>query len=58
MKHEIIFNRTRPLERPQPAAPQYTAEDLTEGGRKAHITLNDQIYTLQITKQGKLLLTK
>ncbi len=38
--------------------PLYDAEALTEGGRKAIIALNDQIYTLRITKQGKLLLTK
>lgn len=38
--------------------PVHDAEALLEGGRKAAILLGDQIYTLQITKQGKLLLTK
>lgn len=38
--------------------PVHDAETLLNGGRKAAIMLGDQIYTLQITKQGKLLLTK
>ena len=47
-----------PGARVETAAPHYAAEDLTEGGRRATISLNGQVYTLQITKQGKLLLTK
>jgi hemin uptake protein HemP len=42
----------------QAEPPEYDAEVLTEGGREALIRLNDQIYTLRITRQGKLLLTK
>jgi hemin uptake protein HemP len=38
--------------------PEHDAEALTEGGREALIRLNDQVYTLRITRQGKLLLTK
>ena len=38
--------------------PRHEAEALTHGGRKATIALHDQLYTLHITKQGKLLLTK
>jgi len=38
--------------------PVHDAEVLTEGGRKAVIVLQGQAYTLQITRQGKLLLTK
>ncbi|MEM1300027.1 MAG: hemin uptake protein HemP [Pseudomonadota bacterium] len=41
-----------------PKIPVHDAESLLGGGRKAAIVLGDQIYTLQITKQGKLLLTK
>lgn len=36
----------------------YDAEDLTRGRSKAVISLKGQYYTLHITKQGKLLLTK
>lgn len=50
----------------RPAAPGGgTAEDavhdaraLVNAGGKASILLDDQVYTLRITKQGKLLLTK
>ena len=38
--------------------PTYAAEDLTKGGGQAHIVLGDQIYTLRITRAGKLILTK
>ncbi|MEM7667559.1 MAG: hemin uptake protein HemP [Pseudomonadota bacterium] len=38
--------------------PLYDAEQLTKGGQQAQILLNDQLYTLRITRQGKLLLTK
>lgn len=44
--------------RPAAALPQHSAVELTNGGGKAIISLNDQEYTLHITKQGKLLLTK
>ncbi|MEM9100012.1 MAG: hemin uptake protein HemP [Pseudomonadota bacterium] len=38
--------------------PTYLAQDLLQGGRVAAIMLDDQIYTLRLTRQGKLLLTK
>ncbi|WP_430463689.1 hemin uptake protein HemP [Tabrizicola sp.] len=41
-----------------PSLPQHDAKDLTKGGHLALITLNDQIYALRITRQGKLILTK
>lgn len=39
-------------------APLYDATTLTEGGHLAQIALADQIYTLRITRAGKLILTK
>lgn len=38
--------------------PVYAATDLTLGGNQTQITLNDQVYTLRITRAGKLILTK
>lgn len=38
--------------------PTYHAEDLTRGGIQARILLNGQIYSLRITRAGKLILTK
>lgn len=38
--------------------PQHDARSLTKGGVQAQITLDGQIYTLRITRQGKLILTK
>lgn len=38
--------------------PVHSAEELTKGRDRAFITLGDQIYTLRITKAGKLILTK
>lgn len=40
------------------ALPHHDAMDLTGGGTTALIRLNDQCYTLRITRQGKLILTK
>lgn len=41
-----------------PPAPRHEAVALTGGGRTAEIRLGDQLYTLRITRAGKLLLTK
>lgn len=41
-----------------PAIPQHSAQELTQGGQTAQIVLNDQVYTLRITRAGKLILTK
>lgn len=38
--------------------PAHDAEALTAGGNTAHILLNGQVYTLRITRAGKLILTK
>jgi len=38
--------------------PVHLAEKLTSGGNLAHIVLEGQTYTLRITRQGKLILTK
>lgn len=40
------------------ALPIHYATDLTKGGSLAHIQLHDQVYTLRITRAGKLILTK
>ncbi|MBZ4022285.1 hypothetical protein CKO11_07420 [Rhodobacter sp. TJ_12] len=41
-----------------PDLPAHDARDLTGGGNLAQIGLDGQIYTLRITRQGKLILTK
>lgn len=38
--------------------PVHDAQTLTAGGHLALIRLGDQIYTLRITRAGKLILTK
>jgi len=38
--------------------PVHDAQVLTGGGSTANILLNGQIYTLRITRAGKLILTK
>ena len=40
------------------ALPTYAARDLTQKGGQAQIILDDQTYTLRITRAGKLILTK
>lgn len=48
-----------PASAPSPQTPpRYVAEALTKGGHLAEIVLGDQVYTLRITRAGKLLLTK
>ncbi|MDO9639961.1 MAG: hemin uptake protein HemP [Pseudotabrizicola sp.] len=39
-------------------APAHEAMALTKGGQVAHIVLDGQVYTLRITRAGKLILTK
>lgn len=41
-----------------PTVPLHDATALTEGGHLAQISLDGQIYTLRITRAGKLILTK
>ncbi|CUH75322.1 Hemin uptake protein [Tritonibacter multivorans] len=38
--------------------PTHDAVELTKGGNQARIVLNGQIYSLRITRAGKLILTK
>ena len=38
--------------------PMHRAQSLTQDGTTAHIDLDGQIYTLRITRAGKLILTK
>ena len=38
--------------------PTYSAQELSGNGKKANIVLGDQVYTLRITRAGKLILTK
>lgn len=38
--------------------PLHDATRLTKGGSLARITLNGQVYSLRITRAGKLILTK
>lgn len=40
------------------AIPLHDATTLTDGGREARILLNGMVYSLRITRQGKLILTK
>ncbi len=40
------------------ATPAHDARVLTEGGSLARIALDGQIYSLRITRAGKLILTK
>lgn len=42
----------------QNPVPVHDAETLTDGGNQARIVLNGQIYSLRITRTGKLILTK
>jgi hemin uptake protein HemP len=48
----------QPLDTGAPRPPVHDATDLTAGGVMAHIRLNDCLYTLRITRQGRLILTK
>lgn len=45
---------------PEPpfVGPVHDARILTIGGTQAHIQLDDKLYTLRITRAGKLILTK
>ena len=47
-----------PMSLPPLSLPAHDARDLTRGGVSAHIVLDGQIYTLRITRAGKLILTK
>lgn len=53
--------RTSVQERPSigyDQIPVHDANELTNGGNLANIKLQDKLYTLRITRAGKLILTK
>lgn len=52
------LNATLPDEPLAPNLPLHEAETLTQGGTSALIRLEGQVYTLRITRMGKLILTK
>lgn len=54
----MTYHATPPKQSPAPTLPSYSARDLTMGGELAQITLGGQVYTLRITRAGKLILTK
>ncbi|MFP7570728.1 hemin uptake protein HemP [Marivita sp. S2033] len=54
----MSFHSAPPGQAQTPTLPSYAARDLTQGGAQAHIVLDGQIYTLRITRAGKLILTK
>ena len=43
---------------PEDDSPTYNAVELTKNGNVARIFLEKQVYTLRITRSGKLILTK
>ena len=59
MERAMVVNvALETTERPDDRLPIYEATDLTKGGDLARIKLADQLYTLRITRAGKLILTK
>ncbi len=54
----IVSAADEAINRPEETLPLYEATDLTKGGDLARIKLEDQFYTLRITRAGKLILTK
>lgn len=54
----LRMNQSGTPEIEMPTLPTHRAQDLTDGGSQALIVLNDQVYSLRITRAGKLILTK
>ena len=54
MLHSVIEN----TKVPEDDSPTYNAIELTKSGNVARIVLQNQVYTLRITRSGKLILTK
>lgn len=54
------IDRSAPQADPRqaPSMPCYDARVITRGGDLANIVLDGQVYTLRITRAGKLILTK
>lgn len=56
--NDLTFDCTQRVAVPLLRVPLHDATDLTAGGHLAQIALADQVYTLRITRAGKLILTK
>ncbi len=54
--YQVIEPNTEPAQ--GEPIPTFNARDLTVGGNLASIVLDGQTYTLRITRQKKLILTK
>ncbi len=54
----MTYHATPPKQTMAKTLPTYAARDLTEHGDLAQIVLGEQVYTLRITRAGKLILTK
>ena len=52
----VVNIATHAVAKPKDRVPVYEATDLTKGGQLARIKLEDQLYTPQITRAGKLIL--
>ncbi len=50
--------KTIELSRMPGNVPTYDAQNLVLNGNQARIVLDDKVYTLRITRAGKLILTK
>lgn len=55
---EMVIDRARAAEPPPDPAPTYRAADLLAGSPTAQIVLEDRVYTLRLTRAGKLILTR
>ena len=58
MNELVRFTKPSTTVAPAPTAPVHDALELTGPGGLAHIRLGDALYTLRITRAGKLILTK
>ncbi len=54
----MIRAQTKEMPELIPETGPVDARALTDGGNTAQITLDDKVYTLRITRAGKLILTK
>lgn len=52
------FKRSKVKKETTDCSPIYAARQLTKGGKKAIIKLDNEEYILRITKNAKLILTK
>ncbi|MEM9475313.1 MAG: hemin uptake protein HemP [Pseudomonadota bacterium] len=57
-KHTPIPQTVTPAKTSEPDCHTYDARALLEGGQRAWIRLDDQMYVLRITRANKLILTK